>query len=161
MNIEVKNEITAMTKVGFIKMVTEISCPSDEEYYEALRNIGFDYAILAFLSDYDGTVGEMSLGEIEKVISDNMSSIDDIKKKLPTTLLPELNRGIDIAIEAKTGVKVNNISKAVTNLISTIQDKIENIDTKNLDSFIRNFSKFDEKKIAETYFQNASFEGKR
>lgn len=160
-NVEIKKEVTVMTKISFIMTVVDISCPTDKEYYEPLREIGFQYAILTYLTNLDVTSNkEATLREIEDFVNKNKSVIEYAKSEISTTLLSELSHGIDVAIEVKTGYKANDISKAVTNLISTIQSKIENFDTTKLNSFIENFSNFDEKKIVQSYFDGVKFSDK-
>lgn len=148
MNIEVKNgmytfkgtditfsfftDLSVTKKVRFVNTVAEYIV--DKNYNAILRDLMFDFEIIDIFTDIDLTKIREStdvLNKIEEFLSET-NIVKIVKENMVDGLLQTLNKAVDDNISYRTGVQHNSITDALSNLIGTINKKINSIDTDSL-----------------------------
>lgn len=165
MDIEVKNGIytfkgtdvafsfytnlNAINKVKFINTVTHYIV--GENYNSIIRDLIFDFEIIDIFTDVDLTeICESvdSLSKIEEFLSET-KIVDIVKENMVDGLLQELNKTVDDNISYHTGIHRNNLSDALSNLIETLNKKINEIAIPDLAEIAQKLSSIDHNISAE------------
>ena len=148
MNIEVKNgtyefhgneigfsfytDLNAVNKVKFVNAVTEYVV--GENYNSVIRDLMFDFELIDIFTDIDLTEIRESvdiLSRIEEFLSET-KAVDIVKANMADGLLQSLNEAVDDNIAYRTGSHNDPVSKALSLLINTVNDKIKSINMNEL-----------------------------
>lgn len=122
--------LTMSEKLKFVNAVTNIVVVEDNYDY-LIRDMIFDYMLIRFFTDVDvAEINESpnSIDSIEDLLNET-NIVDIIKANVVDGLIDELNKAVNVNIEYRTGVKLNSVSDALTHLITTIENKVKDIDT--------------------------------
>lgn len=124
--------LSATDKLKFVKYVTNTLV--EDDYNSVIRNIIFDYAIIKFFTQVDVSDIDNSANVIDDIedflFETNIVNI--VKANVDTDIIEELNSAIDDNIAYRTGIHKNPIAESLSNLLNTVEKKIDGIDTKSM-----------------------------
>lgn len=148
MNIEVKSgvytrngedvpfnfstNISAYDKVKFVNSVTDMLV--GENYNYVIKNLAFDFCIVAVFSDVDTssvTEAKDGITAMEEFINET-DIVDIIKANALPGVIGELETAVELNIEYRTGIHINPISSSLSSLLDTIEKKVDEVDLDSL-----------------------------
>jgi hypothetical protein len=145
-NFDFSTSLSAYEKQIFVKTVVQNLI--DDDYYDVIiRDLIFDFTIIEMFTNINTSFIEMKdeNGEdispiilIEHFLEES-DVVGIVKANMDDGLLDELNRAIDLNIQYLTGIQPNSLGEAVSNLLSTLETKINEVD---LDSMMGMAQKF-------------------
>lgn len=139
-NFNFYTNLSTAKKVEFVNSVTSIVVDG-EHYNSVIRNLVFDFYLIDIFTTLDTTsliTSDYFLDDVEEFLDEN-NVVDIIKANIEVGLIEELNRAVDLDIEYKTGIHTNILNDALTNLVNTLERKVNETD---LDSMMEMASKF-------------------
>lgn len=132
-------DLTAFTKMSFVNYVTN-SLVGEDRYDSIVRPLIFDFALVTFMTDIDTSFIKVRDDEgnvinpiipIEKFLEET-NVVDIVKANMEDGLIDELNKAVDKSISYRTGIHPSPLSEALASLVSTIENKVKDIDLSNL-----------------------------
>lgn len=120
--------LTMSEKLKFVNAVTNTVV--DDNYNYLIKDMIFDYMLVRFFTDVDvAEINESpnSIDLIEDLLNET-NIVNIVKANVVDGLIDELNKAVNVNIEYRTGVKLNNISDSLSRLITTIENKVKDID---------------------------------
>ena len=148
MNIEVKSgvythngedvsfnfstNISAYDKVKFVNSVTDMLV--GENYNYVIKNLAFDFCIVAVFSDVDTssvTEAKDGITAMEEFLNET-DIVDIIKANALPGVIGELETAVELNIEYRTGIHINPISSSLSSLLDTIEKKVDEVDLDSL-----------------------------
>lgn len=128
-NFNFYTNLYAYEKIKFVNTVTDTLISNN--YNHIIKDMIFDFTIISVFTNVD--ISEIveatdSLFRIENLLEET-NIVDIVKANVDEGLIEELNKAVNMNIEYRTGIKLNNINDSLSHLIKTIEKKIENIDT--------------------------------
>lgn len=138
-NFNFATDLTAFTKMSFVNYVTN-SLVGEDRYDSIVRPLVFDFALVTFMTDIDTSFIKVRDDEgnvinpiipIEKFLEET-NVVDIIKANIEDGLIDELNKAVDKSISYRTGIHLSPLSEALASLVSTIENKVKDIDLGNL-----------------------------
>lgn len=124
--------INIAQKVSFVNRV--VNSVINDNYYNFLVDIIFDYTLIDMLTDVDTSYinnSETPLNLIEELL--NITNIVEIvKANAEDGLIEDLRKSVELAIEYRTGIHKNPIAESLSQLLNTIEKKVSVIDTNGL-----------------------------
>lgn len=124
--------INIAQKVSFVNRV--VNSVINDNYYNFLVDIIFDYALIDMFTDVDTSYinnSETPLNLIEELL--NITNIVEIvKANAEDGLIEDLRKSVESAIEYRTGIHKNPIAESLSQLLNTIEKKVSVIDTNGL-----------------------------
>lgn len=145
-DFDFKTSLSAYDKLVFVKTVVN-NIVNGDSYDVVIRDLIFDFAIVEVFTNIDTSFINMKdeNGEdISQIILiehflEESNVVDIVKANMEDGLLEELIRAIDLNIQYLTGICSNSINDALVDLISTIKNKIDDVE---LDSMMDMAQKF-------------------
>ena len=135
LTFEFYTDLPISKKLMFVNSVVDIIV-SDDSYNSVIRDLIFDYTVVKVFTDVD-----MSFIQVKDERGDEITDIDlledflletnivdIVKANAFPTLFEELNKAVDKAIEFKTGIHPSPLSEALSNLVSTLERKLDSLD---------------------------------
>ena len=146
-NFEFKTSLSAYDKQVFVKTVVG-NLVDDAGYDVVIKDLIFDFVIIEVFTNIDTSFINMEDDEgndINPIIPiehflEETNVVDIVKENMETGLLDELNRAVDLDIQYLTGIHPNPFNEAITNLISTIEKKIREVDLDSMMSMAQKFA---------------------
>ena len=146
-NFEFKTSLSAYDKQVFVKTVVG-NLVDDAGYDVVIKDLIFDFVIIEVFTNIDTSFINMEDDEgndINPIIPiehflEETNVVDIVKENMEIGLLDELNRAVDLDIQYLTGIHPNPINEAITNLISTIEKKIREVDLDSMMSMAQKFA---------------------
>jgi hypothetical protein len=134
-NFDFKTSLSAHDKQTFVKTVVN-SLVGGDSYDVVIRDLIFDFVIIDVFTNIDTSFINMkddNGDDINPIIPiehflDESNVVDIVKANMEVGLLDELNRAIDLNIQYLTGIHPNPLNEAIANLVSTIENKISEVD---------------------------------
>lgn len=148
-NFKFYTDLTMAEKVGFVNSI--VNSVVDEDYNSLLRDLLFDFFISVYFVDKDSKVYEdvyYILKQSPKFVDDaegfleETNIVDIVKANMADGLLDELNDAVNKNIEFKTGIHTSpfdDLSKALTGLVNTLEEKLNEINTDELMGMAKTF----------------------
>lgn len=145
-NFEFATDLSAYRKMMFVNYVVN-SIVDDDRYDSIVRDLIFDFGIVSIFTDVDTSFINRTDDEgnlinpiifIEQFLEET-NVVDIVKANMEAGILEELNKAVDKSIEYKTGIHPSPISDALASLLSTLENKINEVD---LDSMMGMAKKF-------------------
>lgn len=145
-NFEFATDLSAYRKMMFVNYVVN-SIVDDDRYDSIVRDLIFDFGIVSIFTDVDTSFINRTDDEgnlinpiifIEQFLEET-NVVDIVKANMEAGILEELNKAVDKSIEYKTGIHPSPISDALASLLSTLENKINEVD---LDSMMGMAQKF-------------------
>lgn len=125
-------ELRAVDKIKFINAVCDTLI--DTNYYSVIRDLVFDFQIVNVFTDV--VVPELQdspspISIIEEFLDDT-NIVEIVKANVDKKLIAELEKAVDENIEYRTGIHKNTLEDALTSLLHTVEQKINDVDTKGM-----------------------------
>lgn len=141
-----KTSLSAYEKMVFVKTVVDMLV-SDDSYNVVVKDSISDFAIIEVFTNIDTSFVEIkddNGNDVNPIIPiehflEETNVVDIIKENMEDGLLDELNKAVDLNVQYLTGIHLNPIGESIASLISTIENKVGNID---LDSMMDMVNKF-------------------
>ena len=132
---EFYTDLTISDKLTFVNSVVDVVV--DEDYYNSIiKDLMFDYMVVKVFTNVDTsflvTVDEdgntiTNINLLEDFLYET-NIVDIVRANASFTLFDELNNAIDKSIQYKTGIQPNPLNNALSNLLSTLERKIDTFD---------------------------------
>lgn len=129
-------------KMRFVEIVLK-NIVSEQNYNYVLKDIIFDFTLIKMLTDIDLIREDLSGNEYIIFMEDFLKEtnvIDILSANMEDGLLDELHKAVALNIEYRTGIKENTLGDALTRLVSTINDKVDNFDFSSLENMSKKLS---------------------
>lgn len=125
-------ELCAVDKIKFINAVCDTLI--DTNYYSVIRDLVFDFQIVNVFTDV--VVPELQdspspISIIEEFLDDT-NIVEIVKANVDKKLIAELEKAVDENIEYRTGIHKNTLEDALTSLLHTVEQKINDVDTEGM-----------------------------
>lgn len=125
-------ELRAVDKIKFINAVCDTLI--DTNYYSVIRDLVFDFQIVNVFTDV--VVPELQdspspISIIEEFLDDT-NIVEIVKANVNKKLIAELEKAVDENIEYRTGIHKNTLEDALTSLLHTVEQKINDVDTEGM-----------------------------
>lgn len=146
-NFDFKTSLSANDKQFFVKAVID-NLVSDDLYDVVIKDLIFDFMIVAVFTNIDTSfinIKDDDGSDINPIIIiehflEETNVVDIVKENMSDGLLDELNRAVDLNIQYLTGINTNSFSEAVANLLSTIKNKVEEVDLDSITGMAQKFA---------------------
>lgn len=125
--------LNAYRKSQFVVSVSNILVGDNYNY--VIRDLAFDFCILAIFTDIDTTDvkdADDGITAMEEFVDKFKPVIDIVKANVEDGVFDELNTAIDLNVEYRTGIHVNPISSSIASFIDAIERKIDGIDLNSM-----------------------------
>ena len=125
--------LNAYRKSQFVVSVSNILVGDNYNY--VIRDLAFDFCIIAIFTDVDTTDvqdADDGITAMEEFVDKFKPVIDIVKANVEDGVFDELNTAIDLNVEYRTGIHVNPISSSIASFIDTIERKIDGIDLNSM-----------------------------
>lgn len=131
-NFNFGTDLSIANKARFVNSVVNLVI-DDENYNLVIKDLIFDFYIINFLTDIDVTELKQSpnfIDDVEKFLEETniVNIINIVKANAVPTLFDELNKAVDKSIEYRTGIHPSPIADSLASLLSTLEEKIKDID---------------------------------
>ena len=125
-------ELRAVDKIKFINAVCDTLI--DTNYYSVIRDLVFDFQIVNVFTDV--VVPELQdspspISIIEEFLDDT-NIVEIVKANVDKKLIAELEKAVDENIEYRIGIHKNTLEDALTSLLHTVEQKINDVDTEGM-----------------------------
>ena len=125
-------ELRAVDKIKFINAVCDTLI--DTNYYSVIRDLVFDFQIVNVFTDI--VVPELQdspspISIIEEFLDDT-NIVEIVKANVDKKLIAELEKAVDENIEYRTGIHKNTLEDALTSLLHTVEQRINDVDTEGM-----------------------------
>lgn len=120
--------LSVQNKVAFVNYVTSLVV--DENYNSIIRDMIFDFEIIAIFTDVDITdvvESTNTLQIIEELLAET-NIVDIVKANVDIGLIDELSNAVDKNIEYKTGIHRNPLVDSIAHFVTTLENKFSTID---------------------------------
>lgn len=134
-------DLSASKKMDFVNSVVGYVV-TDSDYNFVIKDIIFDFEIIHKFTNYnisDIKETDDTLGAIEELL-DTTNIVEIVKSNMVDGLYEELVNAVNLDIQYKTGIRNNDILNSVERILDTIEEKVKDIDTKELDEFAKVFN---------------------
>lgn len=134
-------DLSASKKMDFVNSVVGYVV-TDSDYNFVIKDIIFDFEIIHKFTNYnisDIKEADDTLGAIEELL-DTTNIVEIVKSNMVDALYEELVNAVNLDIQYKTGIRNNDILNSVERILDTIEEKVKDIDTKELDEFAKVFN---------------------
>lgn len=121
--------LNAYRKSQFVVSVSNILVGDNYNY--VIRDLAFDFCIVAIFTDIDTTDvqdADDGITAMEEFVDKFKPVIDIVKENAVDGVLDELRKAIDLNIEYHTGIHINPISSSLANLLDTLNNKFSGFD---------------------------------
>ena len=135
LTFEFYTDLPISKKLVFVNSVVD-TIVIDDSYTSVIRDLMFDYMVVKVFTDVDMSFVQVK-DELNNEITDidlledfllETNIVDIVKANAFPTLFEELNNAVDKAIEFKTGIHPSPLSEALSNLVSTLEKKLDTLD---------------------------------
>lgn len=133
-NFEFYTSLSASNKVKFVNSVTSILVDG-ENYNSIIYDIIFDFYVVDIFATDESTKEVVDrlkhsnafLEDVEEFL-ENTNIAEIIKAGADYGLIDELKHSVDLNVQYLTGIHPNRLNDALTELINTIERKIDGVD---------------------------------
>lgn len=139
-SFEYGTDLTIVDKLKFVKSVVSLVV-DDMNYNSVIRDLVTDFYIVDIFTNVDTTEFKESsffINDVEAFLEEN-NIVDIVKINAKDGLIDELNKAIDDNIEYRTGIHKNALNDALTNLINTLEKKLNGVDLGSLLEVMESF----------------------
>ena len=121
--------LSASDKVRFVDSVVS-TIVTDDRYNYVIKDMIFDYLIVNYFTDVDTSEISESQNNIDAIedFLNETNIVDIVKMNISADVIDELEKAVELNIEYKTGIHINPISSSLSNLLGTIERKVDRID---------------------------------
>ena len=145
-NFDFKTSLSAYDKQIFVKTVVD-NLVSDDGYDVVIKDLIFNFTIIEVFTNIDTSFINMKDDDGDDInpiiliehFLEETNIVDIVKANAEDGLLDELNNAVDLNIQYLTGIHPNPLNESIASLLSTIKNKIDDVD---LDSMMDMAQKF-------------------
>lgn len=121
--------LSASDKVRFVDSVVS-TIVTDDGYNYVIKDMIFDYLIVNYFTDVDTSEISESQNNIDAIedFLNETNVVDIVKMNISAGVIDELEKAVELNVEYKTGIHINPISSSLSNLLDTIERKVNGID---------------------------------
>lgn len=139
--------LSAYDKLVFVNSVVD-TIVSDNRYDSIVKDLIIDFNIVRVFTDIDTSFINVKdddgnninpINFIEEFLEET-NVVDVVKANMESGLFDELNKAINLSIEYRTGIHVNSLNESLSNLVNTIEKKVNEIDLGSMSEFANVFS---------------------
>lgn len=132
--------LKATDKINFINAVTDTIV--SEHYNYIIKDLVFDYMIIKIFTKVDTSDIDKSLNSIDMIeeFLEETNIVDIVKVNVENGLIEELKKAVDLNIEYHTGIHTNYLNQSLTNLVNTIEKKVNEVDLNSAMEMAKVFS---------------------
>lgn len=125
--------LSASDKVRFVDSVVS-TIVTDDGYNYVIKDMIFDYLIVNYFTDVDTSEISESQNNIDAIedFLNETNVVDIVKMNISADVIDELEKAVELNIEYKTGIHINPISSSLSNLLDTIERKVDGIDLEEM-----------------------------
>jgi hypothetical protein len=135
LTFEFYTDLPISKKLVFVNSVVD-TIVSDDSYNSVIRDLMFDYMVvkvftnvnMSFIQVKDERGNEITDIDLLEDFLLETNIVDIVKANAFSTLFEELNKAVDKAIEFKTGIHPSPLSEALSNLVGTLERKLDSLD---------------------------------
>lgn len=158
-NFDFYTDLTIAKKLEFVNSVVNLVV-NDDNYNSVIRDLIFDFYIVDIFTTID-TIDLLSssffLDDVEEFL-DETNIVDIVKANAREGLIDELNKAVNLSIEYKTGIHVNYLNEALTSLVNTFENKMNEVDLDSMMEMAQKFSgitdEFTTENVVKAYLSN-------
>lgn len=142
-----KTSLSAYEKMLFVKTVVS-NLVDGNGYDSIIRDLIFDFTIVELFTNVDTSFINMKDDDgndinpivIVEHFLEESNIVDIVKANMVSGLIDELNRAVDLDIQYLTGIHPNPINEALASLLSTIENKVNEVDLDSMMDMAKKFS---------------------
>jgi len=149
---EFATDLSAYRKSMFVNYV--VNSIIDEDRYDSIvRDIIFDFGLVAICTNIDTSFINRRDDEgnpinpiifIEQFL-DETNVVEIVKENMEVGVIAELYNAVEKSIEYRTGIHPNPLNDALASLLSTLEKKIDGLDTSSMMAMAQKFAGMTEK----------------
>lgn len=122
--------LRAVDKMRFVAGVTDLVV--GDHYNSVIRDMIFNFNIISVFTDVDisditNPENNDAINMIEDLL-DETNIVEIVIANAQTGLISELNKAVDDNIEYLTGIHKNPLTESLSNLVNTIERKLDGVD---------------------------------
>lgn len=158
-NFNFCTDLTTANKLRFVNSVVGLLVDG-ENYNSIIRDLLFDFFLIDIMTDVNVSELKKSkffVDDVENFLEET-NIVDVIKANVEIGLIAELNKAIDLNVEYKTHIHINPLNEALTGLVNTLENKINEIDLNSMMEMASMFSgmtdEFTPENIVKAYLQS-------
>lgn len=146
-NFNFATDLSAYRKMMFVNYVVN-SIVDEDRYDFIVRDLIFDFGLVSILTNIDTSFINQIDDEgnpinpiifIEQFLEET-NVVDIVKANMEVSLLDELNKAVDKAIEYKTGIHPSPLNEALASLINTLEKKVNEFDMGSMMEMAQKFA---------------------
>lgn len=140
-NFDFCTDLSSADKLKFVNSVVSILI-DENNYNSIIRDLIFDYYIVKIFTTVDTEKLDEShtfLNDVERFL-DETNIVEIVKSNIFPTLIDELNNAIDLNIQYLTGIHPSPIADSIASLLSTIENKINEVDLNSMMDMAKTFA---------------------
>ena len=150
-NFDFKTSLSAYEKQVFVKTVIN-NIIDDNGYDVVIKDLIFNFAIIEMFTNIDTSFINMEDDDgngiapiiiIEHFLKET-NVVDIVVDNMEIGLFDELSDAVDLNIQYLTGIHPNPLNKAIANLVSTIEKKINEVDLNSMMDAAQKFANMTE-----------------
>lgn len=151
-NFNFATDLSAYRKSMFVNYVVN-SIVSDDRYDYIVRNLVFDFGLVAICTDIDTSFINRRDDKgnpinpiifIEQFLEET-NVVDIVKENMEVGVIAELYNAVEKSIEYRTGIHPNPLNDALASLLSTLEKKVNEVDTASMMAMAQKFVSMTEK----------------
>ena len=133
-NFNFHTSLRAVDKMRFVSNVTDLVV--GDNYYSVIRDIIFNFNIISIFTDVDiSDITNPDNNDAISMIEDLLGETNIVSIVIANAedgLIAELQKAVDDNIEYRTGIHKNPLTESLSNLVNTIERKLDGIDTDSM-----------------------------
>ena len=142
-----KTSLSAMEKLSFVRNVVD-TIVDDKSYDVVIRDLVFDFNIIAFFTNIDTSFIEMKDEDgndinhiilIEHFLNES-NVVDIVKANMEDGVIEELTNAIDLNVQYLTGICLNSVNNSLAKLLSTLEKKFNGVDLDSMMPMVQKFA---------------------
>ena len=146
-NFEFATDLSAYRRMMFVNYVVN-SLVEDDRYDSIVRDLIFDFGLVSIMTDINTSfinVVDDDGNTINPIIFieqflEETNVVDIVKANMEVGLLEELNDAVNKSIEYRTGIHPSPIADSLASLLSTLERKINEVDTDSMMGMAQKFA---------------------
>lgn len=126
--------LRAVDKMRFVAGVTDLVV--SDNYNSIIRDMMFNFNIISIFTDVDisditDPENNDAINMIEDLL-DETNIVEIVIANAQSGLIAELNKAVDDNIEYRTGIHKNPLTESLSNLVNTIERKLDDVDVDSM-----------------------------
>ena len=141
-NFNFHTSLRSVDKMRFVSNVTNLVV--GDNYYSVIRDMIFNFNIISIFTDVDiSDITDPENNDAINMIEDLLGETNIVSIVIANAedgLIAELQKAVDDNIAYRTGIQKNPLTESLSNLVNTIERKLDGIDTESMMEAAKIFS---------------------